>query len=185
MAMFSRSTKPRPGHQPRVEALEERLALNVGTAHPPVALQSPAAIGKTNSGTATPAAAVTVPFKGSIDYTRIGPGSEPGSLVFIGTGHATHTGLSTIDAVVVPHREETPPTYSVSGVITAANGDQINFSGNATFTSPTTAIGTAEITGGTGRFENATGVLDFTDEFAMADGVIVADHQTITGSISF
>ena len=58
MVMFSRSTKPRPRHQPRVEALEERLALNVGTATPPFALQSPAAIGETNSGAATPAAAV-------------------------------------------------------------------------------------------------------------------------------
>ena len=66
MAMFSRSTKPRPRHQPRVEALEERLALNVGTATLPFALRSPAAIGETNSGTA-PAQSVradhAVPFK--------------------------------------------------------------------------------------------------------------------------
>src|SRR5271165_6299389 len=63
MAMFSRSTKPRPRHQPRVEALEERLALNVGAAAPAIAFPAahhhqgryPAAVGGLNVGTAAPA----------------------------------------------------------------------------------------------------------------------------------
>ena len=60
MVMFSRSTKPCPRHQPRVEALEERLALNVGTAASAIALQYPAAVEETNLGTVTPAVATNL-----------------------------------------------------------------------------------------------------------------------------
>lgn len=187
MVMFSRSTKPRPRHEPRVEALEERLALNVGTAAPPIAHQSPAAIGETNSGTATPA----VPFKGSTDYTRSPDPAQPGR--FDGTGIGTYTGRSTTVAFIVPQfdQDNHPIGYLVrEGVITAANGDQISISGEATFTSynytpgtggTATATGWVDITGGTGRFAGATGRLNFEDEFTLdSNGRVYSDHQTIT-----
>ena len=125
-----------------------------------------------------------VPFKARTDYTP----SEPGSLTFVGTGTGTHTGKFTAIASVTTYLDLTG--YSVSAVVTAANGDQINFSGNATFTSfsstTATATGTGEITGGTGRFEGATGDVTFNDNFTVVNGTtIVSDHQTTEGSISF
>ena len=109
-----------------------------------------------------------------------------GSLIFKGTGTGTHTGRSTTVANVVPDLETTPPTYLVSGVITAANGDQIYFSGAATFSSATTATGKVDFTGGTGRFADATGYATFNDEFTLdSNGKIIFDHQTSKGFISF
>jgi hypothetical protein len=133
-----------------------------------------------------------VPFKGTMDYAFTGPG--PGnSREFDGVGVGTHTGLSTVVAFVVPHRD--PRNYDVSGTITAANGDQIFFvNGHATFNpiDPqhpliATADGTAEIMGGTGRFTNATGEFSFHDEFTLdpVTGRVSTDHQTYKGVISY
>src|SRR5262249_54055548 len=105
---------------------------------------------------------------------------------FDGMSIGSHIGRSTTVAYVTPDRSTRPPTYSVRGYIVAANGDQINFSGGATFTTPTTARGTVYFMGGTGRFEDATGELDFIDEFTVnSDGSVIADHQTGTGFISY
>jgi hypothetical protein len=46
-------------------------------------------------------------------------------------------------------------------VFTAANGDELSLDFDGHFISPTTAVGTYEFTGGTGRFSEASGTADF------------------------
>lgn len=124
-----------------------------------------------------------VPLKGIAKYTLTSATREPDGttlLTYGGTGHATLLGSFTADANIVFLVPFT--TYSVTGVLTAANGDQIFFSGEAAFTSPTTDAGTLTITGGTGRFMNATGEGDFADVFS--DGIKHA-AQTFEGTIEF
>ena len=102
-----------------------------------------------------------VPFKGRLEGTAtITPGTPPFLSVSIeGTGNATHLGRFTVR---VPHivngaiRTSTG-TYE----FTAANGDTLtaDFTGQATPTAPgvLSIKETATITGGTGRFADATG----------------------------
>jgi hypothetical protein len=67
-----------------------------------------------------------------------------------------------------------PATGSFSGTIefVAANGDGLHVTFTGGFVSATTALGTYTITGGTGRFEGATGSAEF--EAVSPDGVQVS-----------
>jgi hypothetical protein len=140
---------------------------------------------------------VMVPFKGSMDYTIENRTLTTG--LFQGTGQLTHMGRTTVDDLVVtPDFTTDPqhPTFTASGHFTAANGDKITFTVKGTFTSIdlTTATGkatsVATITGGTGRFKDATGVITTKDVLTL-DLVpgqpprVATDHQTLDGSISF
>lgn len=103
------------------------------------------------------------PFKGSYmtSFTLLQP---PPNLVqqVIGTGTASHLGRSTFEAIsnvaVSPH-----PPFVVSGtrIITAANGDQLFTTFTGTSTPVINGLNGADlqeiITGGTGRFVNASG----------------------------
>jgi hypothetical protein len=78
-----------------------------------------------------------------------------------GTGEATHLGRFTLlsEFTVIP-----PPVSTASGTATwiAANGDEIftTVAGQAVITFPTAAlVETHTITGGTGRFDEASGTL--------------------------
>ena len=127
---------------------------------------------------ATVEADQAVPLKGRTEYTLTAV--EPdGTLRYRGTGHATHLGLFTADVSVFPNGDG---TFSLTGVFTAADGDQILFIGEGEFTSPTSAMGTATITGGTGRFEGATGGADFMD---VSDTSLEHIDQTFDGAIRF
>jgi hypothetical protein len=125
---------------------------------------------------ATVGADQAVPFKGRAEYTLTAV--EPdGTLRYSGTGNATHLGLFTADANLFPHGDG---TFSATVVFTAANGDQLFFIAEGEFTSPTSVLGTATITGGTGRFEDATGEAVFMDVTS-----IVHVDQTFEGTILF
>jgi hypothetical protein len=125
---------------------------------------------------ATVGADQAVPFKGRAEYTLTAV--EPdGTLKYSGTGHATHLGLFTADASLFPHGHG---TFSATVVFTAANGDQLFFIAEGEFTSPTSVLGMAMITGGTGRFEDATGEAVFMDVTS-----IVHVDQTFEGTIQF
>src|SRR5262245_7845191 len=93
------------------------------------------------------------PFRGSA--AGIGTGVvPPNGLVIEYTGTATHLGRFT--------REERlflNPDGSLTGtmVFTAANGDELWLDFEGALTSPTTAGGTYTFTGGTGRFQSASG----------------------------
>jgi hypothetical protein len=118
-----------------------------------------------------------VPFKGSVDYTLIQVNPD-GSFDFVGTGNVTHMGRVTATAHIVPIVFGV--NYSITVVVTAANGDQVFLSGERVVTSPTTSVDTVRITGGTGRFTDATGEIvsvdvyspDFSHDTSTWDGTI-------------
>ena len=102
----------------------------------------------------------------------------PNELIIEATGAATHLGQFT--------REERlflNPDGSFSGTIvfTAANGDELRADFSGAFTSATTAEGTYTFTGGTGRFQDATGGATF--EARTPDGVHV--EITFEGTVRY
>ncbi len=123
-----------------------------------------------------------VPFKGTYT-TKAQVLQRPPFLRqrITGTGQATHLGQSTFVALSTVNLTTAPP-FSLSGtaIFSAANGDEFY----TTFSGTSTPIGggrsnvviTHTITGGTGRFENATG--SFT-------GTTIANPALPTGSISY
>ena len=141
-------------------------------------------------GPARPAAAGDqVPLRGSLEATTVErtfiPGNPPRVFIRLeGTGHASHLGQFTYSA---PHFVN-PATGAVQGTyeITAANGDKLY----ADFTAQTTPIpgttrvtvrDTATITGGTGRFDGATG--SFTAE-RIVDTAAGTTEGSFEGTIS-
>jgi hypothetical protein len=114
-------------------------------------------------GLAGPAAAgEQVPFKGRLkgDVTHTPVDAQTDFVLVEAAGRATHLGRFTLDA---PHLVNTT-TRTAAGTFefTAANGDMVyaEFTGQARPTATPGVIAiveTATITGGTGRFANATG----------------------------
>ena len=123
---------------------------------------------------AVSAVAAETPFKGTFN------GAETGTIVFPirsitreGTGNATYLGKYTEHVVM----QINIPTLSSMGAatFTAANGDTLSASvvGQATRTGPT-ALSIVEdytITGGTGRFADATGTFTLKSTLDQTTGV--------------
>ena len=98
-----------------------------------------------------------LPFRGKLEATETV--ENPPNHVLSGSGTATHLGRFTI---VSEFTVTAPPLSTASGEATwtAANGDQISttIAGQAVITFPVAAISeTHTITGGNGRFANASG----------------------------
>ena len=113
------------------------------------------------------AAGEQVPFKGSFEGTFTTtpiPGTPTASLVVSGTGNGTHLGGFSVE---IPHVVNFV-TRSAIGTytFTAANGDLLfaDFIGHSTPVAPgvVAVVEIGVITGGTGRFDGATG--EFTVE---------------------
>jgi hypothetical protein len=144
---------------------------------------APALIALGVLGLALPAAAdEPLPFRGTADevVTDVTPlGPDLVQLTVETTGEATYLGEFTSTATVVV--DLTDGTFSEKRVFIAANGDRLYADGEGAFTSATTAEVTFTFTGGTGRFQNASG---------KAEGVAVTPdgiHFTATarGTIEF
>jgi len=80
----------------------------------------------------------------------------------VGSGNATHLGLFTNSATIYFNPDPSDPTVvhpTGEGVFTAANGDNLYIVVEDASMSIVTGVGggTFRITGGTGRFANATG----------------------------
>jgi hypothetical protein len=129
------------------------------------------------------AGAAETPFKGKIDAVETGTIVFP--TVFLdreGTGTATHLGRYTEHIVMTIN----VPTMSSTGAatFTAANGDIMLASvlGQATRTGPTTLsiVEVYTITGGTGRFADATGSFTLESTLDQTTGVSTG---TFTGVI--
>ena len=120
------------------------------------ALDTPVAPAASQGGAAEARGGTSLPFRGTFSTTEV----PDGPLRRLnGSGQATHLGRFTVTAAftLIP-----PPVSTASGtaVWTADNGDQLytNVSGTATVVFPTANITeTHTITGGTGRFEGASG----------------------------
>jgi hypothetical protein len=122
-----------------------------------------------------------VPFKGRLEGTAtITPGTPPFLSVLIeGTGNATHLGRFTVE---IPHivnamNRTSAGTYE----FTAANGDTLTagFTGQSTLTAPgvLSIVETATITGGTGRFADATGSFTVERSFNQVTGVTTGSFE--------
>ena len=112
------------------------------------------------------------------------PGTPPFLSVSLeGTGNATHLGRFTVD---IPHVVNTTNRTSTGTyTFTAANGDTLTagFTGQATLTAPgvLSVVETATITGGTGRFADATGSFSVERMFNQVTGVTTGSFE---GTIS-
>ncbi len=137
---------------------------------------------------AGPAAAAEkqVPFKGRLEgIVTVTPVDSQFIFVRIqGTGNATHLGLFTVD---IPHLVNLQTSTGIgSFAFTAANGETLtaDFTGQATPTASPTVLSIVEIaviTGGTGRFADATGSFIVTRSFNLAAGLTTG---SFTGRIS-
>jgi hypothetical protein len=132
---------------------------------------------------AVSAAAAETPFKGTVNAV------ETGTVVFptrfldrTGTGNATHLGRYTEHVVM----QINLPTMSSMGAatFTAANGDTLTASvvGQATRTGPTmlSIVEVYTITGGTGRFVDATGTFTLKSSVDQVTGV---SSGTFSGAV--
>jgi len=105
-------------------------------------------------------AAPSVPFRGRADLVLTGAEDLPPAsrrLTAAATGQATHLGRFTRTETLFVNLSN--GTFTGTLVFTAANGDRLNADVEGHFTSPTgdSAGGTYLFTGGTGRFQNASG----------------------------
>jgi hypothetical protein len=129
-----------------------------------------------------PAADDSTPFRARADEMvtsaeLIGEGLV--GLTVMAAGEATYLGRFTaVESVAL---DMTDGTFSGTRVFVAANGDRLYADVEGGFTSATTAEGTLTFTGGTGRFQGATGAVGF--EAVTADGVHLA--LTFEGAIEF
>lgn len=151
--------------------------------HTPIALATVLAV----SAAARAVADEQVPFRGrDAGYFVITPMGGPMVLTQdFTTGHGTHLGAYSLVAQEDINLETLAVTNG-SFTITAANGDTIygTYSGQAEATDRPGVIryvATGPITGGTGRFEGATGTLTFD---GVADLTTLVLSETVTGTIS-
>jgi hypothetical protein len=114
----------------------------------------------------------TVPFKADFTVTTevlqaAAPG-KPLKFIATGTGTASHMGKTAFEALVtIDFETPTPPVTAIATwTLTAANGDKIFMdseapvgSGGTDANGNTVSILTNTITGGTGRFADASGTL--------------------------
>jgi hypothetical protein len=126
-----------------------------------------------------------VPFKGRLEgAATITPLTPPFLSVSIeGTGNATHLGGFTVE---IPHVVNTTNRTSTGTYeFTAPNGDTLTagFTGQASLTAPgvLSIIETATITGGTGRFADATGNFTVERSFNQVTGLTTGSFE---GTIS-
>lgn len=97
------------------------------------------------------------------------------------TGNVTHLGKSTVQLHTIANFNVAPPipVPPTTGVITAANGDTIAFRLRWTLQEVAPGVvtpsGTFDITGGTGRFQGATGSGDYQGIVNLNTGEVSAE----------
>ena len=127
-----------------------------------------------------------VTFKGRLEGTvTVNPLDPPFASVLIeATGNGSQLGRFTLE---IPHLvNQALRTGIGTYVFTAANGDTLtaDFAGQATIVSPGVIATheTAVITGGTGRFADATGTFIADRTFFMATGMTVGSFEGTVSS---
>lgn len=109
-----------------------------------------------------------LPFRGYANAVLIGaePVEDGTLLTATSTGEATHLGEFTRSESLVLHADG---TFEGSLVFVAANGDELCADFEGSFISATAAEATYTFTGGTGRFDDASGEVDAT--IVTSDGI--------------
>ena len=103
-------------------------------------------------------------------------------VVATGTGTATHLGAITVERTATLTATATPGIFDFKGeaVLTSASGDQLTTEIDGTFNAVT---GHADLvyewTGGTGRFEHATGITFWSVDVANGEYDVVANGQIV------
>ena len=126
----------------------------------------------------------SVPFDGSYSGTS----SRSGNTINVATtGQATHLGESSEAVTAVVTFSATPcGTVAGNGTATAANGDELFFSTSGTICPEGAGLFAISIsrtiTGGTGRFADASGDLTASGTVNLVAGTL---SYTVAGSISF
>ena len=140
----------------------------------PLLLAVVAAAGVLLASIAANAVAAETPFKGTVNADEtVVPSPPTASLTRDGTGTATYLGRYTEHIVMTINL----PTMASTGAatFTAANGDTLTatVAGQATRTGPTTLsiVEIYTITGGTGRFADATGNFTLRSNVEQTTGV--------------
>jgi hypothetical protein len=129
------------------------------------------------------AAAAGVPFKLDLTTTStkfLDPPPLPVVMEINAAGTGTHVGLCTSESTVTWVERSGGVWFSGPLTITAANGDEL-FLDTFGWSFPDGGDGDYVITGGTGRFEDATGSGSF-DVVVNADG---SQTATLDGTISY
>ena len=97
------------------------------------------------------------PFKGVA--VGVAEFSSPTEAIIEYTGRATHLGRFTrIEYLTI---NDDGFTFQGNMIFTAANGDELWLDFSGMFVSQTDAVGFYDFTGGTGRFESASGTAEF------------------------
>jgi len=113
------------------------------------------------------------------------PRDASGSVIDVvanGVGNATHLGAITVQRTATLTATSTPGIFDFEGdaVLTSASGDQLTTEIHGIFNAN---IGHADLvyewTGGTGRFENATGITSWSVDVANGEYDVVADGEII------
>ena len=138
---------------------------------------------------AGPVMAKDVPFKGTVSggFTSTPPVACNSTVTISAGGQATHLGNYTWESTHNVNVCSSPFVVTGGSVtLTAANGDQLygTYTGTSHFIDATPVLAfdiTITITGGTGRFENATGTIEVTGE---ADTSTGSSTATMDGTIS-
>jgi hypothetical protein len=137
------------------------------------------------------------PLKGSFSQTTTGD-LATGTAISEGTGIFSHLGKSTIRNVGSVTLTGSTVNITGTSTTTAANGDQLfaTYTGSGQVSSPVPTVGdinqfafVATITGGTGRFSDASGTftVDVQMEVVSFAGTTLVSHDTATihGQISY
>jgi hypothetical protein len=137
---------------------------------------------------ATAAKPVPVPSRAEffLDASFV-PTATPGvfAVTGSGSGRATHLGQVTVSTSELVDFTVSPGTVTIRGgemVVVAANGDELysNYSGGGSLPDVNGVVsfsGTFTITGGTGRFSDATGGGTFEGEGNVVTGDVVVSYQ--------
>ena len=137
------------------------------------------------------------PVKGTLAGTTTA-NLATGTSLSQATGRISHLGRSTSVAEATFSVVGTLSTVSGTATVTAANGDQLfaTFTGSGAVSSPIPAVGetgdltlVVTITGGTGRFSDASGTLTqaLHQEIVAFNGatIVLRDTATLRGRISY
>ena len=113
-------------------------------------------------GQAATLKAVPMRGNGSGVITGSTPGPTGIAITAVGSGEATHLGKFTREEEILLNPQNF--TFTGSIVFTSADGSELYCEFSGGFTGATTAVGTYTFTGGTGRFEDASGEAYFSIE---------------------